>query len=204
MIRKIGTTEESGRSMVEMLGVLAIVGVLSIGGIAGYSKAMAKYKINKTLDQLSMLITNIRTTFGNQISYYGLSVENAIKYDIVGNDLTLGSTKKLVNAYNGEVTITAGNASGGECSASGSGSGDAYCPTFTITYKGIEENACVTIASSDWGGSAASGLISITVGTTKFTWGGTASAGKTGALPITFSAAAAACSGATDITWLYN
>ena len=26
---------ESGRSMVEMLGVLAIIGVLSIGGIAG-------------------------------------------------------------------------------------------------------------------------------------------------------------------------
>ena len=27
---------QSGRSMVEMLGVLAIIGVLSIGGIAGY------------------------------------------------------------------------------------------------------------------------------------------------------------------------
>ena len=40
-------SEQSGRSMVEMLGVLAIVVVLSIGGIAGYSKAMAKYKTNK-------------------------------------------------------------------------------------------------------------------------------------------------------------
>ena len=30
-------TTESGRSMVEMLGVLAIIGVLSIGGIAGYT-----------------------------------------------------------------------------------------------------------------------------------------------------------------------
>ena len=33
---------ESGRSMIEMLGVLAIIGVLSVGGIAGYSKAMNK------------------------------------------------------------------------------------------------------------------------------------------------------------------
>ena len=33
--------------MVEMLGVLAIIWVLSVGGIAGYSKAMMKYKINK-------------------------------------------------------------------------------------------------------------------------------------------------------------
>ena len=30
----------AGRSMVEMLGVLAIIGVLSVGAIAGYSKAM--------------------------------------------------------------------------------------------------------------------------------------------------------------------
>ena len=37
----------AGRSMVEMLGVLAIIGILSVGAIAGYSKAMMKYKLNK-------------------------------------------------------------------------------------------------------------------------------------------------------------
>ena len=36
-----------GRSMIEMLGVLAIIAVLSVGGIAGYSKAMEMWKINK-------------------------------------------------------------------------------------------------------------------------------------------------------------
>ena len=45
-----------GRSMVEMLGVLAIIGVLSVGGIAGYSKAMMKYKLNKQAQQISTLI----------------------------------------------------------------------------------------------------------------------------------------------------
>ncbi len=38
---------ESGRSMVEMLGVLAVIGVLSIGGIAGYSYGMDKYRANE-------------------------------------------------------------------------------------------------------------------------------------------------------------
>ncbi len=38
------TITESGWSMVEMLGVLAIIGVLSIGGIAGYTYAMNKSK----------------------------------------------------------------------------------------------------------------------------------------------------------------
>jgi len=50
---------ELGRSMVEMLGVLAIIGVLSVGGIAGYSKAMLKHKINTTLDIVSGVIAKI-------------------------------------------------------------------------------------------------------------------------------------------------
>ena len=47
---------QSGRSMVEMLGVLAIIGVLSVGAIAGYSKAMMKYKLNKQAEQLNTII----------------------------------------------------------------------------------------------------------------------------------------------------
>ena len=45
-----------GRSMIEMLGVLAIIGVLSVGGIAGYSKAMEKFKVNKTVSEYSNFI----------------------------------------------------------------------------------------------------------------------------------------------------
>ena len=48
----------TGRSMVEMLGVLAIIGVLSVGAIAGYSKAMMKYKLNKHAEAVNMLINS--------------------------------------------------------------------------------------------------------------------------------------------------
>ena len=49
----------TGRSMVEMLGVLAIIGVLSVGAIAGYSKAMMKYKLNKHAEQMNTLINAV-------------------------------------------------------------------------------------------------------------------------------------------------
>lgn len=52
---------QSGRSMVEMLGVLAIIGVLSVGAIAGYSKAMNKYRINKAIDAANQLFAAIIT-----------------------------------------------------------------------------------------------------------------------------------------------
>lgn len=44
---------ESGRSMVEMLGVLAIIGVLSVGGIAGYSLSMRRHRANQVVDYVS-------------------------------------------------------------------------------------------------------------------------------------------------------
>ena len=47
---KFGMTDGAGRSMVEMLGVLAIVGVLSAGALKGYSAAMFKHKMNQTID----------------------------------------------------------------------------------------------------------------------------------------------------------
>lgn len=46
---------ESGRSMVEMLGVLAIIGVLSAGALKGYSEAMFKYKMNKTIEEATKI-----------------------------------------------------------------------------------------------------------------------------------------------------
>ena len=45
---------QSGRSMVEMLGTLAIIGVLSIGGIAGYSYGMDKYRANTIINDVML------------------------------------------------------------------------------------------------------------------------------------------------------
>lgn len=50
---------QSGRSMVEMLGVLAIIGVLSVGAISGYSKAMMKYRLNLVTNSANQLMATI-------------------------------------------------------------------------------------------------------------------------------------------------
>ena len=47
--------QEQGRSMVEMLGVLAIIGVLSVGGIAGYTYGMDKNHANAIIGTVSMM-----------------------------------------------------------------------------------------------------------------------------------------------------
>ncbi len=76
-----------GRSMVEMLGVLAIIGVLSVGAIAGYSTAMDKYRTNEMINGYNHLIMNIlkyredysKLSYGSRISPY-LKKQNAIPH----------------------------------------------------------------------------------------------------------------------------
>ena len=55
----------SGRSMVEMLGVLAIIGVLSVGAISGYSKAMEKYRWNKFVNSVNLLVAQATQFIAN-------------------------------------------------------------------------------------------------------------------------------------------
>lgn len=58
MNKNFESSVQYGRSMIEMLGVLTIIAVLSVGGIAGYSKAMQMYKLNRYREALIMLFSN--------------------------------------------------------------------------------------------------------------------------------------------------
>ena len=143
---------ESGRSMIEMLGVLAIIGVLSVGGIAGYSKAMNKFKTNQVADNVSMLVANIKTLYAQQKTYNGLNNTTAVSMGVVPDELgTDGSS--LTNAFNGAVNIKA---------ASSTSSTNDY-KAFTLTFSGLSKEACITLATNDWGSGYSSGLIYLKV-----------------------------------------
>ena len=71
---------ESGRSMVEMLGVLAIIGVLSVGGIAGYTTAMNKHRANELLQQASLraVVVSIQIQRGAEAPILGEFTGNTV------------------------------------------------------------------------------------------------------------------------------
>lgn len=72
---------ESGRSMVEMLGVLAIMGILSIGGITGYTYAMNRLKANDIIDGVNKraVALSTYTLLGTGVSATTLDAEFANK-----------------------------------------------------------------------------------------------------------------------------
>ena len=215
---------ESGRSMIEMLGVLAIIGVLSVGGIAGYSKAMNKFKTNKVADNVSMLIANIKTMYAQQNSFEGLTNTTAVSMGLVPDELVVDAANgTLSNAYNGGVEINASSSVG---VTAGSNADDAL--SFNIVFKGLSKEACITLATNDWGSGYSSGLIGMSVSNADQTFKsdtgvgmgceGTAVAnatspqiacpgGENTALPMPVAQAAAACkcdNGNTcSILWKY-
>ena len=184
--------------MVEMLGVLAIVGVLSVGGIAGYSQAMSKFKVTKAMDQVQTIITNIRTLYASQRTYSDLTAKQAQAMGILTEESIDGSDG--LNPFGGKIYF--GTDNGGR--------------TFTITYTDLTGEACVKMATADWGADQSSGLRGMVVGTTvtngkvalTHTWAHStedAYKGKTD-LPVTVASAAALCGTNQNgaVTWYYR
>ncbi len=140
------TTNQNGRSMIEMLGVLAIIGVLSVGGIAGYSKAMTKYRINKTIDQITQISQNVRMLYGRQRqkNYRNLSGRILYKAVLAPKEM-FGSGYSMTNAWGREFDIT--------------GLGD----FFAILTQIPSEEACIELATQDWGSRDTTGLNSVII-----------------------------------------
>ena len=142
-------TQAQGRSMVEMLGVLAIIGVLSVGAISGYSKAMMKYKLNKQAEGFNLLLNNALQLEGSlnftpdEVTYYGDIFK---KLNLIPDGFKYESNFRLKDMFNSEIWIYHHdnlNGSGLHFSAIGykfqpSAQGTELCRNIVITAK---ENA---------------------------------------------------------------
>jgi len=135
---------QTGRSMVEMLGVLAIIGVLSVGAIAGYQKAMFKYKMNKTINEISTMVQNYRTHCAGHQNVCQMSLisytESAIKIlktlqiipDHMWNKNATSTTNMIKNTYGGHVELILDS------------------KYFRIGYNSIPKSACPLLLATNW------------------------------------------------------
>ncbi|MCP4392950.1 MAG: hypothetical protein GY804_01580 [Alphaproteobacteria bacterium] len=74
---------QHGRSMIEMLGVLAIMGVLSIGAMAGYTTAMTNNKVNDASSEIRKIIFAVKDLYSDKNNYGGLTRDVLIKSGII-------------------------------------------------------------------------------------------------------------------------
>jgi len=149
---------QTGRSMVEMLGVLAIIGVLSVGAIAGYQKAMFKYKLNKFNNQLSQIVANVYTACAQEKNF-GIFVSNekAKKLNIIPDDMYKDKNSyTITHALGGELNIYPTATSHfshmhpqyGYPVYKQEDFGKSY---FNISVNRISKEACIALLTANWG-----------------------------------------------------
>ncbi|MBR1600348.1 MAG: hypothetical protein IJ677_02085 [Alphaproteobacteria bacterium] len=158
--------DESGRSMIEMLGVIAIIGILTVGGIAGYSKAMEKWRINKTANQISYIVAHLRGLYRGQMDYRGL--DSTTSYAVIDTAKAfppeMGEKGTYHNPFSGTVTVKAAGKDTVE-SKDDEGNYLSYNDdtAFILTYTGVPRSACIGLATIDWGTGSNGGLVALGV-----------------------------------------
>lgn len=158
----IKTGLQNGRSMIEMLGVLAIIGVLSVGGVAGYSKAMSRYKVNKTTEEVMLIANSIRSIYANKKNYKTIDCYNnlatgsfegggcALLKEVLYPEGMWNDDTGISNLFGGTIQVGAFGRKKSEDKKA-----------FIVLLNKLQQNDCINLATIDWG--SASGLIAVGV-----------------------------------------
>jgi hypothetical protein len=115
---------------------------------------MTKFKINKTIEQVSQIAANARTLFKSQDDYSGLDcsysdVDICKKAKIVPDDV-FDANGKMKNPFGGDIFIEDEYTFG-------------YSNSFHIWYTDVPEDACMELATIDWGSATSDGLIAVSI-----------------------------------------
>lgn len=133
---------EFGRSMIEIIGILALVGILSAAALFGYFKAMAKHKLNVASDQISAIVSNITNIFINEEDYSAISgatreegTSKAIALNVFPAGMVQEDGVTVLNTYKGNVYVYAVDYNGVENGA------------YAIDYEGLPRETVIAFAT---------------------------------------------------------
>ncbi|MBP5614936.1 MAG: hypothetical protein J6X42_00040, partial [Alphaproteobacteria bacterium] len=155
--------------------------------------------LNSTMEQITMLVTNIRTMYGTQGNYNGLTNGSAVDLGIVpavmDSGSGSGSARGLTNPFKGDVTISTIGVAATITTTGNTG--------FSVTYDGLPDEACIALATSDFGSGAGSGFIGAKLNelTASGTYGSTT---EGNAYSMSTAIGTGGCSGdANSLTWYF-
>lgn len=85
--------QESGRSMIEMLGVLAIMGIITVGAVLIIKNAMNIQRRTTVSDEVFQIVTNVRQLLAGYDDFS--HIDNEIIFDAIG----MSSINRYNNVY---------------------------------------------------------------------------------------------------------
>ena len=154
---------ESGRSMIEMLGVLSIIGILTVGGYGLISKMQENNRINEVIDNVTSLAYRVRPLARDYQEGDSCSSSKCLtKYAYQGKAYPEGleySNYYFTDRNNVKYRIHYN-------STSGSKSIDNGGALFVIAVSGFTEKMCLQLATTNFGSKTTNGYMGMQIGTT--------------------------------------
>ncbi len=190
--------EERGATMIEMIGVIAIIGIVTAGMWKVAASGWSRYRMSQAVSQLQSLQKNIVRRYAAAGNYNELSENNILeefhKDKLLPAQMAYANGKAY-HTFGGEITVNVGEIVGwGESSHS-----------FKITYKNLTFAQCAEMASISWIGNDFANIVSIQVGTSKFEWPSSSSSDSDNVLPLTRAKASSVCAGGSkDVIWEFR
>lgn len=214
-------SDQRGASMIEVLGVLSVVGMISVGLMSGINAMYSQVKVSLTRTQITRIVKNARSilTAIDQVNSDTYTAEDSVNFFKTDQLIKLGiadstnvSGDVIASPYGGAVKI-------GFYVDSTSQE-----KRLVITFQDLPKKPCIDVLKIDWGDDSSSGLMKIIIqdgyaGTTlaEYMWkyqlydsDGTEKSleDKQHYLPVEYDTMLSACTSTTskgaDVRWEYS
>ncbi len=162
---------EQGRTMIEVIGVLAILTAVSVAINKFINNMHDKFKISRITQQITDLRKNISNRYVANGDYTVIKAQDMIEGKVIPSDMV--DNGKVIHAYNAEVSFN--------------GARD----TYQVTFPKLPHHVCVELAVMNWNFGGSSDLYRLKINETEFNWPILANGGKE--LPVSISDAEVAC-----------
>ena len=97
-------TSQSGRSMTEIIGVLILIGILSVGALAGYGWAVDKYRSNTLNREILQRAVDIKNQLDRR--HRDVNLDKFESVSLIGVEIGLASgDDDKIGTVNGETTV---------------------------------------------------------------------------------------------------
>ena len=141
---------QKGRSMIEMIAVLAIIGIITVGAIAGINQGFVKYRTSKTFTEIRAINQGIASMYAYR-RYYTSALDmpeacNSRVFPSGCDDTGLNMT--AVNPFGGFYEYE-----GLVCDEDGNCEGNCgvKCTSMRISASGVPAAACQELMNLEWG-----------------------------------------------------
>lgn len=138
-------TNEKGRSMVEMLGVLAVIGVMTVGGLNIISRSRNAHEIGQLVSEVSKIAMTAKKMACEYDEEYGSYTLFLYKSEAYSDSLEY-ENGVFTGPMDAQITITGDKSS------------------FTVSASDLSEDACIQMAGNNWGTKGTNGFLGVCVG----------------------------------------